>query len=298
MKKVTSTYLFVVFLFAFVTPLTAQQSIEANAEKNEIMLGEPLQVTVSVTGSQQYTPVIPDTLGHFEVLEKKPITTKNTNGNVVTQQQIVVTSFDSGIQRIPPIAIDGNPNIVSAGVDITVKTLPADAKTKYGDIKQIISLEPPDQWPYIAILGLATLLSAWGIYHLNRKRMIMQEIIETAEPVETAPPGRLQQQMETLRTEWQAGRISSAMLGNQLMEIFRKYLSGKGIYATSKTGEELVFATKNLYPAGQWQQIVQTIRLCNAMRFGKYNAGVAEGNQGIDAFAAAITKTDLKPATI
>ncbi len=261
------------------------------------MLGEPLQITVSVTGDRPFNPVIPDTLSRFEVLERKPITTQKHNGLTITQQQIVVTSFDSGTQRIPPIAVEGNANIVSEGIDITVNTLPADARSKYGDIKQIISLEPPDQLPYIIALALATLVSAWGIYRLNRKRVTAVNTVETEILPAAASASSLVQQLENLRREWQANQIGSAVLGNRLMEILRRYLSGKGIYATSKTGEELLIATKNMYPSETWLQIVQTIRLCNAMRFGKYQAAIAEGNGGIDAFAAAITKPDAKPAT-
>ncbi len=297
MKPATYTYLFLIFLAAFASPLVAQQSIEASAEKKVIMLGEPLQITVSVTGDRPFNPVIPDTLSRFEVLERKPITTQKHNGLTITQQQIVVTSFDSGTQRIPPIAVEGNANIVSEGIDITVNTLPADARSKYGDIKQIISLEPPDQLPYIIALALATLVSAWGIYRLNRKRVTAVNTVETEILPAAASASSLVQQLENLRREWQANQIGSAVLGNRLMEILRRYLSGKGIYATSKTGEELLIATKNMYPSETWLQIVQTIRLCNAMRFGKYQAAIAEGNGGIDAFAAAITKPDAKPAT-
>jgi hypothetical protein len=76
------------------------------------------------------------------------------------------------------------------------------------------------------------------------------------------------------------------------MEIFRKYLSGKGIFATSKTGEELVLATKTVYPSDDWQRIVQSLRLCNAMRFGKYQAAHREGNDAIDAFEKAISPVE------
>lgn len=260
------------------------------------MLGEPVQVLVTVQGGQPYNPVIPDSLGRFEVLEKKPVTSSRNNGSVVTQQQIIVTCFDSGLQRIPPIAVEGNASVVSAGIDITVNTLPPDAKTKYGDIKQIISLQPPDQWPYIVILGLATLLSAWGIYRLNRRLMTAPVFQKAGPAVPAVSAGSLVQQLQALRTGWEQQQITSMQLGNHLMEIFRKYLAGKNIYTTSKTGEELIIATKNMYPAQTWQNIVQAIRLCNAMRFGKYSAAMVEGNEGIDAFMAAISTTQSTSA--
>ena len=260
-------------------------------EKTTILLGEPLSITVTIRGNEKFNPVIPDSLGKFEVLERMPVTTNKSNGEVVSSQQLTVTCFDSGQVRIPPVSVEGHPNIVSAGIDINVTTLPADEKSKYGDIKQIIPLQPPNQWPYIAGLALATLLSAVGIYRLNSKRMRF-EGAPTLPQTESIAPSALLQQMKTLRQEWMEQRVAPAELGNRLMEIFRKYVSGKGIYANSKTGEELVLATKKIYPTETWQRVVQSIRLCNAMRFGKYNARRDEGTDAIDSFEKAITQAD------
>ena len=257
-------------------------------EKTTILLGEPLSITVTIRGNEKFNPVIPDSLGKFEVLERMPVTTNKTNGEVVSTQQLTVTCFDSGQVRIPPVSVEGHPLIVSPGIDINVTTLPADDKSKYGDIKQIISLQPPNQWPYIAGLALATLLSAVGIYRLNSKRLAFEPAPSLPQSG-TVSASNLLQQMERIRQDWMEERIPPIELGNRLMEIFRKYLSGKGIYSPSKTGEELVLATKNIYPAETWQQVVQSIRLCNAMRFGKYMAGRSEGSTAIDSFEKAIT---------
>ena len=83
-------------------------------------------------------------------------------------------------------------------------------------------------------------------------------------------------------------------LGNQLMEVLRTFLRGRGINSTSKTGEELVLATKQMYDPNTWRQVVQAIRLCNAMRFGKYQASQPEGAEGIDAFIKAILTSNSK----
>ena len=114
----------------FATALFAQESIVATPEKTSILLGEPLTITITITGGQPYKAAILDSLGRFEVLERKPAATKTKDGTVTTTEQIVVTSFDSGTQRIPPIIVQGNAAVVSPGVDITVNTLPADEKVE------------------------------------------------------------------------------------------------------------------------------------------------------------------------
>jgi hypothetical protein len=287
----------VALVLLFAIPGFSQQTIQVNPAKNSILLGEPLTITVIISGDHESSPVIPDSLGSFEVLEKKPLKTKESNGIIESREEIIITCFDSGSHRIPPIAVEGNPSVVSAGIDIDVKTIPADEKSKYGDIKQIIALEPPNQWPYIAAMGLATLFSAIGIYRLNRK--VFETILTPLVSGETTiSPSSLVLQLSQLRRDWEEQKILPVELGNKLMEIFRKYLSGKGIYATSKTGEELVLATKTVYPSETWQRIVQTLRLCNAMRFGKYNARLPEGMDAIDAFEKAITPVETSNAGI
>lgn len=298
LKIIKRSYLAAALLQVWVLPGFSQQSVEVIPAKNSILLGEPLLVTVIVKGDKGYDPLIGDSLGRFEVLERLPVKRSESHGVVESRQDLTITSFDSGSLRIPPIAADGNPTIVSPGVDITVRTIQADDKSKYGDIKQIIPLEPPNQWPYIAGLALATLFSAVGIYRLNRKLYradIPLEAQVTDPPIsQTALATRIQQ----LRRDWLEQKIQPSELGNQLMEVFRKYLSGKGIHASSKTGEELVVASKTVYPSGTWQEIVQSVRLCNAMRFGKYRAQVSEGNEAINAFEKAITPVQTSNAGI
>lgn len=287
MKRIRTTYLLLVLLQLPVLPVFSQQSIVTSAEKSSILLGEPLKLTISIKGGQSYKAVIPDSLGRFEVLERLPAKTTKNDGTVTSIEQIIVTSFDSGALRIPPIAVEGNPAIVSPGVDVMVNTLPPDSTTNYGDIKQIIDLKEPSQWPYIIALSLLALLSAFLIYWFNRKHQKAESLPE--EKIEIVSPNNLVKQLALLKTQWQQGAITSLPLGNQLMEIFRKFLAGRGIHSSSKTGEELIIATRTMYDTEKWQQIVQSIRLCNAMRFGKYNAIPQEGTDAITAFETAIT---------
>ena len=277
----------------FATALFAQESIVATPEKTSILLGEPLTITITITGGQPYKAAILDSLGRFEVLERKPAATKTKDGTVTTTEQIVVTSFDSGTQRIPPIIVQGNAAVVSPGVDITVNTLPADAKVEYGDIKQIIDLKPPNQLPYIIALSLLALISLFFIYRLNKKYKVAEGVASV--PTEIVSPNSLLHQLENVRARWAQQQITSMELGNQLMEVLRTFLRGRGINSTSKTGEELVLATKQMYDPNTWRQVVQTIRLCNAMRFGKYQAGLTEGTEGINAFIEAITVREFQP---
>jgi hypothetical protein len=291
LKLILARYFLIISLVLAAQTICAQQSIEVKPEKNTMLLGEPLAVTIKITGLQAYTAALPDTLGSFEILDAKPPTTIPANGSITSTQEIIVTSFDSGQQRLPPIGIQGNPSFVSAGVDVMVNPVPADSTKAYGDIKQIADLEQPAQWPYALALLAILLLSAYAILKLNKKRAVIQPSFEIPEPL--VSPNTLLQQLEQLKEQWIQQQTGPVILGNQLMEIFRKYLASRGINARSKTGEEMIVLTKDKYEADIWQGIAQTVRLCNAMRFGKYQAAQQQGLEGIDGFRRAIKPTPL-----
>lgn len=286
LPKATFLWPLLSVLFMISSGLFAQQSIVAYPEKNEMLLGEPLMLTISITGGQQYSAAVPDSLGHFEVLERLPATTSTRNGTVTTVQQVVITSFDSGALRIPPIAVEGNPSVSSPGVDVTVNTLPPGTKVEYGDIKQIIDPRPPSQFPYIIVFFLLAAVSGFMVYWLNRRRKTADVPVAPIEETESA--GNLLQQMERVKQEWLAHQLTPLQLGNRMIEILRKYFASKGIHSRSKTGDEMIIATKNSFDPGTWQKLAQSIRLCNAMRFGKYQADETEGTESIEAFKEAI----------
>ncbi len=274
-------------------PFYAQQTIQVTADKNSITLGEPINLSIKIIGDQPYKAVIPDSLGRFEVLERKPQESSTNNGLTTSTQQITITSFDSGQLQIPPVAIEGNPGALSTAINVLVKKLPADSIKAYGDIKQIINLQPPQQWPYLAGLLFVMLLSAYMIYWLNRKHEWVQTPVWFASQTES--PGMLIEQLEQLQEQWLQQQTAPITLGNKLMEIFRKFLSGKGMNITSKTGEEMIITTKGQFETETWQGIAQTVRLCNALRFGKYQAPIPEGVQAIESFKKAITYAPPTP---
>lgn len=271
----------------------AQQTIQVIADKNAITLGEPINLSIKIVGDQPYKAVIPGSLGRFEVLERKPLQNSTDNGFTTSTQQITITSFDSGQLQIPPVAIEGNPGVVSTAINVLVKKLPADSIKVYGDLKQIINLQPPEQWPYLMGLLFVMLLSAYMIYRLNRKHEWVQSPVWFTPQTES--PGMLIEQLEQLHQQWLQQQTAPVMLGNKLMEIFRKFLAAKGMNITSKTGEEMIITTNGQFETETWLGIAQTVRLCNALRFGKYQAPIPEGVQAIESFKKAITYAPLTP---
>jgi len=296
MPKFRSYHFLLTLLPIICFSANAQQGISVRAEKQSIILGEPLKLTIQIEGDQPLEARLPDSLGHFEIMRVEPVENKNRNGRIVTEQQLLVTCFDSGLFRIPPISVSGAEGVVSAGFDIMVTPMAADSTKQYGDIKQIINLDTPEQFPYQIALAALVLLSGFMIWKLNQRRVVHEEAAPIAAPLPTAQS--LVQQLHALKEQWEKQQIISVDLGNKLMDIARKFFAGKGVYAISKTGEELIVASKTKLDADTWTGMAQAIRLCNALRFGKFEAAKVEGLQVIDAVEKAIRPSAISSLVV
>lgn len=270
-------------LWAFL-PAIAQVKFEAKPQKSQILIGEPLIISLEITGATEAKAEIPDSLGRFEVLEiKEPVNTPTS-----TFQQIVVTCFDSGTFRLPPIGLNDGSGIYSPGFDLEVGTLPADSLQHFGDLKQISGMMPAKQWPYWLAITAAALLAIGFLLWLYRKRKVApgNNLLDKEEPA--MDNNQLLALITQLETDWRNNSTSSEALGNRLMFIFSKHLTAKGLYTLSKTGEEIILLSKTWYDSNSWQNLAQSIRLCNAMRFGKYQASIGQGLEGIGHFKKCI----------
>lgn len=291
MLKPLSLIFFILFS-GFCSTVNAQTGIAILPEKNSFLLGEPIRLSITVKGLKPDSARLPDSLGHFEILDKKPIKNSTENGLAVTTQELVITSFDSGRWQIPAIAIH-NSSSTSTAFDLEVMTLPTDSIKPYGEIKELPNLVlPMVWWQYWWVwAGLIFLIGLALWFFFRKKKTAPLAVPATSGAAPFNPEGQLSQ----LKAQWEAGTLSSLGLGNGLAEVFRQHMAGKGIFSQTKTGEELILLSKSLYPTDQWQQLAQALRLCNALRFGKFEAAAHEGNHAIDVIKTALYRAPVSP---
>lgn len=292
MRQLT-TILFIFAIAALPRLARCQTGIEVIPERNSFLLGEPIRLSITIKSGAPDSAFVPDSLGHFEVLERKPIKINSTNGMATITQELVITSFDSGRWQMPPIAALQS-GFSSAAFELEVMTLPTDSIKPYGDITELASMPLPQRWwakwwvwgLVIFVVGLAL----WWFYGRRKK----SKTGGWGKPG-AVPPG-LQQQLEKLKADWQNNQISNLQLGEGLAELLRQHMAQKGIFSQSKTGEELIVQSKSLYTNALWQQLAQTMRLVNALRFGKFAATPAEGLTAIETMGMAIAPPSDNPA--
>ena len=270
-------HLVVLLLLLFCSSIYAQKTLPviASTDKSKVLLGEQFDLVVGArftkdTGLSFFSI---DSLPHFEIVQKSKIDTEKVNQDIVLTQRITLTSFDSGRWQIPALSLSGSPfKTKPITIDVAFSS-PFDPKQDYHDVKDIINVKNPigTNW-YWYVIG-AVLLLLLFILLFPRKKKAPQETILDANAYRTAIAD-----LQKLKKEELAEKDVKAFYV-RLVDVFRKYLhTGKGLQSFSKTTDDLSLQILNLnLPADKYNDLVQTLRLSDAVKFAKL-APISEEN--------------------
>jgi LPXTG-motif cell wall-anchored protein len=244
--------------------LAQGSTIKASVDKDKILIGEPLLLTVEANFPEGVAIFFPksDSIDHFEFLEKPVF---DTTGNTATIIKGVykITSFDSGHWIIPSFILSD---------DIKTDTIPVDVvfsefnpQQDYHDIKDVLDIRPKQKndWWYIAAGSLVLL--ALLLYLLLRKKK-----------PQTAPKPAIVinaydeaiKNLEMLRKNKPGAREYYS----KLTDIFRLYIfRKKGILSLQKTTDDLMVQLKTIGLAREeYDQLSQSLRLSDFVKFAKF----------------------------
>lgn len=116
-------------------------SIKASVNKNKILLGEPLVLTIESyfpSGSKiQFEQI--DTIAHFEFLDKPVIDSSSENGDIKVIGKYTITSFDSGHWVIPSFTLAKGVKTDTIPIDVVFSDF--NPEQDYHDIKDIIEVK-------------------------------------------------------------------------------------------------------------------------------------------------------------
>ena len=216
--------------------------VEANAkiDTSAIMIGEQtaihLQLIIPKELNVQW-PLYLDTLTKsIEIIKSSEIDTitNDNEGFITLNQEIIISSFDSGLYTIPPFYFyygmpnDIAPNIVkSNALSIEVKNVEVDLEKEIKDIKPIIE-EPwtfKEILPYILIALAILLIIALAIYVYQRRKNNKPIFSLPQKPKLPAHIIALKKLNELKDKKlWQTG--SSKEFYTELTDILREYMEG------------------------------------------------------------------------
>lgn len=264
----------------------AQVQFRVTADKNKILIGEPFHLTLEayVPMGTQVTWPRTDTIGHFDILEKKdPDTSASIDGKKISQV-IKLTSFDSGSWSIPQL------QMTVAGSAYFTDTLNVDVvytdfnpTDDYRDIKDIEEVKNPYA-PYIPwIIGLLTLVSIAAVVYLLKRKQVVKAPPVVAKQLE--PLDEAMQALDQLKSKQLPAKGEMKIYYSELNEILRAYMLRKlGIATMQRTNGELINQLRSLkLPAEKFSSLSNALMVIDYVKFARYKpeAGDAEEHLSI-----------------
>ncbi|MFI5132720.1 MAG: LPXTG cell wall anchor domain-containing protein [Chitinophagales bacterium] len=264
----TNFYQIILFcLFWFTAAFTFAQkkiSVKASVDKNKILIGEKINLTLEASIPQKeivhFFSI--DSIPHFELESKGKVDTSKTDNGILLKQVIPLTSFDSGHWVIPSFILNKKIKTDPIGVDIGFSDF--DPTKDYHDIKDIIEVNPAKEkdWTWYIVAGAAILVAVVSLV-LRRKKKPVLLPAQTIDPYKEA-----MQQLQQIQKE--PGSPKKYYSG--LIDVFRLYIfRKKGFHSLQETTDDLVLQLKNLnLDKTSFEQLSQALRLSDFVKFAKY----------------------------
>jgi hypothetical protein len=268
-------------------------TIKATVNKEKIVIGEPFRLQLEVTVPDNIPFAWPglDSLPHFEWLEKGNLDTTVLPGERSYRQSLTVTSFDSGMWAIPrlPFLVAGK-KLYSDSIRIAVGYTRIDSLKDFHDIKDIIDISNPFARWIGWIIVATTLISLTLVFLFVRKKKWLKKLVETFQQPRLAPYEEAMQQLDELQRQPLSDAAAIKTYYSRFGEILRVYLLRRlSISSFAETSEELIRELRRQQlPLATFDALAEALRMGDFVKFAKYQPGVADSGQHLDAVRAAI----------
>lgn len=252
------------------------QRISTIISKDKILIGEQITVKLRLEDVSRSVIIkdftIPDTINHLEILSH---TEEVINNTII--HDLIITSFDSGYWELPAFEVElsGNRKLRSEVIGITVLAVDVSTLQDYHDIKNIIEVQPENNWYVIAAIVLIALIALFSLlWFINR---------HSVEPVAMVPSASIEDaykkamaSLEQLKTGY-ATREPAAVFGG-LTALVRNFVDTARQTSTGHqtTGEYLIYHKGHLPDAGTETDLFQLLRMSDAVRFARYQPPSSE----------------------
>lgn len=265
---ITRKHIFLLVAVFFTNTVMAQgdASINASVNKNTILLGEPLVLTI-----EAYLPANSkiefdrlDTITHFEFLENSVIDSSSQNGGIKIIGKYTITSFDSGHWVIPSFTLAKGVKTDTIPIDVVFSDFNPDQD--YHDIKDIIEVKTKKEGvPWWVYAVATTLLLLTVIFFTRRKK---KPVVIAKEKIIVNPYEEAMQQLAALQKKGPDAKVYYA----ELINIFRLFIfRKKGILSLQKTTDDLIVQVKDVInDKDQFDKLSQALRLSDFVKFAKY----------------------------
>lgn len=254
--------------------------IKAELDTQYVTIGDQFHMNLYVSQPREimvHFPVLNDTLiKEIEILSASPIDTSvKEDGQLILNQDLLLTCFDSGLYEIPPLTFGLESATWSDSLQthpqyLAVLTVPVD--TAIRDIKQPIHVPVGffEVFPWV-LVGLGVLIIIGGIVYYFRQRKRNKPVFRIVKPEEPAHVAALRE-LDKLKEEklWQKNEFKQYY--TRLTEIIRIYLEKRyHIPAMEETSYEILEEWKEHKGAipDLYNHLGQLLNLADLVKFAK-----------------------------
>lgn len=229
-------------LFLLISGIGFSQSLTSTVDSTQIKIGSQLNLILKAKVTLKDHVVFPERkfIGLMEVLESYPIDTIKKDDKLELIKKYGLTQFDSGVYKIPSIAVRiNNKDYFSDSTIVRVNDVKVDTISQpMFDIKPIVETKKPasDWWKYV-LFGLLVLGLGFLAYYLIKKiqNHKKEEFLGYASPIEKALAYSDSLEKKSL---WQNGNVKQYY--SELTDIARVYIEeALSIPAMESTSSEL-----------------------------------------------------------
>ncbi len=267
----------------FSTQISFAQSptVKTTVDKNDILIGQQIHFKVETSMPDNTYRLnwfsVPDSFGNFVPIIKEKIDSSYSNGNLNFSQQIIITSFDSGRQVIPPLTLtastlegDSTFNLFTDSIPINVTYSPADSTLPFHDIKNIIEVKKTFPWWIWALIAVGVILLIVLVIYFVKKSKKKKDtgIFESKLP----PYDEAMQLLDELQKENLTEKDEFREYHIRLSDIFKRYLSRiTNSYRMHLTTDELLVELKGMELSKEKvADFASCLRMGNAVKFARY----------------------------
>jgi hypothetical protein len=295
---------FIGFIVSIQISFAQLPSLKTAVDKRQILIGEQLKYQVEASfpsGTYHITWFnVPDSFSHFEIVTRGKIDTLESKGKLILRQTLTLTSFDSGINTIPALAINFDPlvndrtiSLFTDSIPVNVSYSPHDSIMPFHGIKSIIEVKDEiPLWMWIAGGALILLLIILIIYLIKyfRKRKKPEALFNSRlSPIEEAMLSLDALQKEQLLSKGEVKKFHTRMT-----EIFKRFLSRKiQRDMHNLTSSDILVVLNDMKLSKIDTSIIAgSLRMTDAVKFAKYSPPASESEAALIDTKKVITQID------
>jgi hypothetical protein len=292
MKKFYSIYfkrIIAIIAFLINAIISFSQSVRSTVDKKDILIGERITNILTIDlPSPEYTVnlTVPDSIPHFEILQKNGGNGKTQAGADVWQYTIIFTSFDSGSFTFPGLAyrithLNTASQLLSTDpIKVNVGYMPLDKGEQPRDIKTIIEVAYTDYFWWIVGAGILLLLIIlFFVYRYFKKKKKTPVIQSSKGAYEEA-----MQSLAELRKLNEQGGVVVKEYHTKLADVLRTYY-GRTFnqnYQNKTTQEILSKLKSHELNAETATHATEALATGDAVKFAKYHPSFTENEAALN----------------